>query len=212
VFAGFFFIFYGLLFFTGAVEAYESDTWKLFAGIFITGGFLFSFGQYVPSWDSQYYSLLMTQNMTYLEYLKSKYTLIQVFTLATTVLSSWYLIFGLEIFSYVLLGAIYNLTINSVIVLWGGAYVRTKIDLTSSKKAFGDKNAFNYRTLLLTLPKIALPLAIYGGFNYALGPLAAKISIVVVSIIGYFLKPFLFKTIISIYQKEKYETLKAYRS
>ena len=212
VFAGFFFIFYGLLFFTGAVEAYESDTWKLFAGIFVTGGFLFSFGQYVPSWDSQYYPLLMTQNITYLEYLKSKYTLIQVFTLATTILSSWYLIFGLEIFSYVLLGAIYNLTINSVIVLWGGAYVRTKIDLTSSKKAFGDKNAFNYRTLLLTLPKIALPLAIYGGFNYALGPLAAKISIVVVSIIGYFLKPFLFKTIISIYQKEKYETLKAYRS
>ena len=212
VFAGFFFIFYGLLFFTGAVEAYESDTWKLFAGIFVTGGFLFSFGQYVPSWDSQYYPLLMTQNITYLDYLKSKYTLIQVFTVATTILSSWYLIFGIEIFSYVLLGAIYNLTINSVIVLWGGAYVRTKIDLTSNKKAFGDKNAFNYKTLLLTLPKIALPLAIYGGFNYSLGPIAAKISIVVVSIAGYFLKPYLFKTIISIYQKEKYETLKAYRS
>ena len=212
VFAGFFFIFYGLLFFTGAVEAYESDTWKLFAGIFVTGGFLFSFGQYVPSWDSQYYPLLMTQNITYLDYLKSKYTLIQVFTVATTILSSWYLIFGLDIFSYVLLGAIYNLTINSVIVLWGGAYVRTKIDLTSNKKAFGDKNAFNYKTLLLTLPKIALPLAIYGTFNYTIGPIAAKISIVVVSIAGYFLKPYLFKTIISIYQKEKYETLKAYRS
>ena len=212
VFAGFFFIFYGLLFFTGAVESYESDTWKLFAGIFVTGGFLFSFGQYVPSWDSQYYPLLMTQNITYLDYLKSKYTLIQVFTVATTILSSWYLIFGLEIFSYVLLGAIYNLTINSVIVLWGGAYVRTKIDLTSNKKAFGDKNSFNYKTLLLTLPKIALPLAIYGGFNYTIGPIAAKISIVVVSIAGYFLKPYLFKTIISIYQKEKYETLKAYRS
>lgn len=212
VFAGFFFIFYGLLFFTGAVEAYQGDTWKLFAGIFVTGGFLFSFGQYVPSWDSQYYPLLMTQNITYIDYLKSKYTLIQIFTAITTILSSWYLIFGLEIFSFVLLGAIYNLTINSVIVLWGGAYVRTKIDLTSNKKAFGDKNAFNYKTLLLTLPKILLPVIIYGVFDYALGPIAAKISIVVVSIAGYFLKPYLFKTIISIYQKEKYATLKAYRS
>ena len=212
VFAGFFFIFYGLLFFTGAVEAYQGDTWKLFAGIFVTGGFLFSFGQYVPSWDSQYYPLLMTQNITYIDYLKSKYTLIQVFTAITTILSSWYLIFGLEIFSFVLLGAIYNLTINSVIVLWGGAYVRTKIDLTSNKKAFGDKNAFNYKTLLLTLPKILLPVIIYGVFDYALGPIAAKISIVVVSIAGYFFKPYLFKTIISIYQKEKYATLKAYRS
>jgi len=212
VFAGFFFIFYGLLFFTSLVEVYQGDTWKLFAGIFVTGGFLFSFGQYVPSWDSQYYPLLMTQNITYIDYLKSKYTLIQVFTAITTILSSWYLIFGLEIFSFVLLGAIYNLTINSVIVLWGGAYVRTKIDLTSNKKAFGDKNAFNYKTLLLTLPKILLPVIIYGVFDYALGPIAAKISIVVVSIAGYFLKPYLFKTIISIYQKEKYATLKAYRS
>src|SRR5690606_18269538 len=55
VLTGFFFIFYGLLFFTGAIEAYDGPFWKIFAGIFVTGGFLFSFGQYVPSWDSSYY-------------------------------------------------------------------------------------------------------------------------------------------------------------
>ena len=212
VFAGFFFIFYGLLFFSGAVEAYEGVYWSLFAGIFVTGGFLFSFGQYVPSWDSQYYPLLMSQNLTYLEYLKSKYTLIQVFTIASTVLSSWYLIFGWDTFSYVLLGAVYNLTINSAIVLWGGAYVRTKIDLTSNKKAFGDKNSFNYKTMLLTLPKIVLPIALFALVDYFLGTTAAKLSIVLVSIAGYFLRPYIFKKIIAVYQKEKYETLKAYRS
>ncbi|MCR9183732.1 MAG: DUF5687 family protein, partial [Flavobacteriaceae bacterium] len=34
------FIFYGLLFFTGAVEAYEGPVWRIFAGLFVTGGFL----------------------------------------------------------------------------------------------------------------------------------------------------------------------------
>jgi len=212
VFAGFFFIFYGLLFFTGAIEAYDGVYWRVFAGIFVTGGFLFSFGQYVPSWDSSYYSLLMTQNLTYVEYLKSKYTLIQVFTAFTTLLSSWYIVFGWDIFTYVLIGALYNMSVNAAIVLWGGAYVRTKIDLTSSKKAFGDKNAFNYKSLLLTLPKIALPVGLFALVDYFLGATAAKLSIVAISLIGLSLKPWIFRRVIAIYKKEKYQTLKAYRS
>jgi hypothetical protein len=212
VFAGFFFIFYGLLFFTGAIEAYDGVYWRVFAGIFVTGGFLFSFGQYVPSWDSSYYSLLMTQNITYMEYLRSKYTLIQVFTAVTTLLSSWYIAFGWDVFSYVLIGALYNMSVNAAIVLWGGAYVRSKIDLTSSKKAFGDKNAFNYKSLLLTLPKIALPVGLFALVDTYLGTTAAKLSIVAISLVGFSLRHWIFGKVIAIYKKEKYQTLKAYRS
>ncbi|HUH47710.1 MAG TPA: DUF5687 family protein, partial [Arenibacter sp.] len=46
VILSFFFIFYGLFFFTGNVEAYNGPVWKIFAGIFVSGGFLFSFGQF----------------------------------------------------------------------------------------------------------------------------------------------------------------------
>ena len=212
VFAGFFFIFYGLLFFTGAIEAYDGIYWRVFAGIFVTGGFLFSFGQYVPSWDSSYYSLLMTQNITYMEYLRSKYTLIQVFTAVTTLLSTWYIVFGWDVFSYVLIGALYNMSVNAAIVLWGGAYVRSKIDLTSSKKVFGDKNAFNYKSLLLTLPKIALPVGLFALVNTYLGVMPAKLSIVAISLVGFSLRPWIFSKVIAIYKKEKYQTLKAYRS
>ena len=73
VIMSFFFIFYGLLFFTGGIEAYDGPVWKIFAGIFISGGFLFSFGQFVPSWDSSYYPLMMSQNIRYREYLTSKW-------------------------------------------------------------------------------------------------------------------------------------------
>jgi hypothetical protein len=30
---------------------------------FVSGGFLITFGQFVPSWDSSYYQLMMTQNI-----------------------------------------------------------------------------------------------------------------------------------------------------
>jgi hypothetical protein len=56
----FMFIFYGFLFFMEAVEAYYGLVWKIFASIFILGGFLFSFGLFVPSWDSSFYTLMMS--------------------------------------------------------------------------------------------------------------------------------------------------------
>ena len=164
------FIFYGLLFFSGGIEVYEGPVWRIFAGIFVTGGFLFTFGQFVPSWDSSYYPLMMSQNIRYRDYLNSKWWLVVIATILSTVIASFYLYFGWEVYLAILVSAIYNIGVNSHVVLWGGAYIKTPIDLTSSKKAFGDKQAFNVKTMLLTVPKLILPLLLYGAGHYTLGP------------------------------------------
>ncbi|QLG45215.1 DUF5687 family protein [Costertonia aggregata] len=205
------FIFYGLLFFTGGIEAYDGPVWKIFAGIFVTGGFLFSFGGFVPSWDSSYYPLMMSQNIKYKEYLDSKWYLVIIATLASTVLASFYLYFGLDAYLAVLVGAVYNIGVNSYLVLWGGAYVKTPIDLTSSKKAFGDKQAFNAKTLLLTLPKLIMPLIFYALGHYLINPTAGYIFVAAIGIIGLLFKNRVFKLIEKIYKKEKYKTLLAYK-
>ena len=211
VFMGFFFIFYGLLFFTGAIEAYDSPFWKIFAGIFVTGGFLFSFGQYVPSWDSSYYPLMMSQNIRYREYLSSKWYLIVIATVLTTILSTFYLYFGWEAYAAVLVGAIYNVGVNSYLVLWGGAYVKTPIELTSNKKAFGDKQAFNAKTLLLTLPKLVLPIMIYALGDLLIGPWAGYLLVAAFGLLGFVFREKAFKRIEEVYKKEKYKTLLAYK-
>ncbi len=90
------FIFYGLLFYTQSIEAYDNPAMKVFAGIFVSGGFLFTFGQFIPSWDSAYYQLMMSQNIPYREYIKSKWWLMVIATAASTVLASFYLYFGLH--------------------------------------------------------------------------------------------------------------------
>jgi hypothetical protein len=64
------FLFYGFIFFNNPTQP---QFMQIFAGIFVTGGFLFTFGQFVPSWDSQYYPLMMTQNISYKNYLTSKW-------------------------------------------------------------------------------------------------------------------------------------------
>ncbi len=205
------FIFYGLLFGSGAVEVYEGPVWSIFAGIFVSGGFLFSFGQFVPSWDSSYYPLMMSQNIQYREYLSSKWYLIVIATVISTVLSAFYLYFGWEFYLAIVVGAIYNIGVNSYLVLWGGAYIKTPIDLTSNKKAFGDKQAFNVKTMLLTIPKLVLPLLVFAAGYYLINPVAGYIAVALSGVLGFVFKDQAFKMIEKIYKKEKYKTLLAYK-
>lgn len=208
-FMGFFFIFYGLLF---TLEVYDSISGfgQIFAALFCTGGFLFSFGGLVPSWDSSYYKLMMSQNIPYREFLLSKWWLMVIVTAISTVLSLWYVYFGIEWLYAILAGAVYNIGLNSSVVLLGGAFVKTPIDLTSTKKAFGDSKAFNVKTLLLTIPKMVLPVAIYYLFAFTINPTAGFIAIAVTGLLGLAFRNLIFKWIETIYKNEKYDTIAAY--
>jgi hypothetical protein len=204
------FLFYGLFFFTGAIEVYDNPLFHLFGGIFVTGGFLFTFGQFVPSWDSSYYNLMMTQNISYRGYLTAKWWLIVVATGVSAILASFYLYFGWMAYAMILAGAVYNIGVNSHVVLLGGAFTKTPIDLTSGAGAFGDKKAFNIKTFLLTIPKLLLPVALYG-----LGSLHSDMAgiglVVMAGVVGFALRNRVFRIIENLYKSEKYATIQAYK-
>lgn len=205
------FIFYGLLFFTNSIEAYSAPVWKIFAGIFVSGGFLLNFGQFVPSWDSSYYPLMMTQNVSYKEYLSSKWWLMVIATVASTILASFYLYFGWEVYLAILVGAIFNIGVNASLVMLGGAFVKTPIDLTSAKNAFGDKKAFNFKTFLISMPKIVLPMLVYAIGHYTFGWQFGYILVALTGILGFLFKNKIFQLIEKTYQKEKYNTIEGYK-
>lgn len=198
------FIFYGF------ILDPKGEFSQIFIGIFVTGGFMFTFGQFVPSWDSQYYPLLMTQNIRYRDYLQSKWWLVVISIGIASIFASIYLYYGWVAYFALLASAIYNIGINSYIVLLAGAYTRTPIDLESGKNVFGDKKAFNTKTFLLAFPKIALPFAIY-----ALGRFhsheAGIISVMVFGLIGLAFKNLAFSWVEKIYKEEKHITIQAYK-
>ena len=205
------FLFYGLLFFSNAMEFYRGEGWRIFAGIFVSGGFLFTFGQFVPSWDSSYYPLMMTQNISYREYLRSKWWLIVIATTVSTLLASFYLYYGWETYLAIVVAAIYNIGFNSHIVLLGGAYIKTPIDLTSGKQAFGDKKAFNVKTMLLTIPKLILPIIVYYLGKLAGGIWMGYAFVAITGVLGFLLRDKVFNMIEGLYKNEKYTTLQAYK-
>lgn len=205
------FIFYGLLFFTKAIEVYDSPAWHIFAGIFVSGGFLFTFGQFIPSWDSAYYQLMMSQNIQYREYISSKWWLMVIGTVISTILASFYLYFGLHIYLVVVVAAIFNIGVNSHLVMLGGAFVKTPIDLTTSKQAFGDKQAFNVKTMLIAIPKMLLPMGLYALGYYLFSPNTGLLFVAGAGILGFAFRNYVFDKIEKIYKSEKYATIAAYK-
>lgn len=205
----FLFLFYGLIFYTN--PTYEKMPGFLaFASIFITGGFLFSFGQLVPSWDSEYYNLLMSQNIPYRKYLESKWYLIVVAVAVSFVLSTPYIYFGWHIFGMITAGALFNIGLNSFITMYGGVLNRVPVELNIKAKAFSNTQAFNPTQLIIALPKIVGPVIIfyipYKLINLDAGIIALALS----GILGIVFRNFFLNKIEQVYQKQKYKTLVAF--
>ena len=205
------FLFYGFLFFTNSIEVYNNPTMHIFAGIFVSGGFLITFGQFVPSWDSSYYQLMMTQNIPYKGYLSSKWWLMVIATIVTTTIASFYLYFGVQVYLTIIVGAIYNIGVNSHLVLLGGAYTKTPIDLSSGKGAFGDKKAFNIKTMLISLPQLGLPVLLYWVGSKFFNANAGLALVAALGFLGFALKNKAFSLIEKVYKSEKYATVAAYK-
>lgn len=211
VIMSFFFIFYGLLFFTNSIEAYNNPAMRVFAGIFVSGGFLFTFGQFIPSWDSAYYQLMMSQNIQYREYISAKWWLMVIGTIISTILASFYLYFGVETYLLIVVGAIFNIGVNSHLVMLGGAFVKTPIDLSTGKGAFGDKQAFNIKTMLIAIPKLLVPMGLYALGYYLFSPNIGLLFVALAGIMGFAFRNYVFSKIEKIYKTEKYATIAAYK-
>ena len=211
VYMGIGLLFYGLIF--QSSEELLGSTFTFFGYLFSTGGFLFMFGSFVPSWDSQYYPLMMTQNIEYKEYLNSKWSLMIIGTIISTILASFiYSFFGINAVFAVLAGSAYNMGINGYLTLWAGAYTKTPIDLNSSSNAFGDKKALNAKTILVGIPQMLVPILVYSFGNLYYDHMTACLLVAGLGFLGIFLKPLAFSLIMKAYKSEKYSTLKAYKS
>jgi uncharacterized Tic20 family protein len=181
----------------------------VFVGIFITGIFVINFGQFVPSWDSAYYSMLMTKNMTLKQYLESKAILMYISIGILAVLSTPYLYFGLDILWINISCAIYNMGVNVPLILYFGSMNKKRIDLDNG-------NFFNYQGTgaaqwLVSFPLILIPIIIWVLVKSFFGLHAANIVLIVLGIIGLALRNEIITMIAKKYRDNKYKMLAGFK-
>ena len=172
---------YGLIFYTNPIYA-DIEVMCVLVGVFSTGTFLINFGQFIPAWDSSYYNMLMSQNFKYERYLKSKFTIMTISVVLLFVLGIPYLYFGWDILAVHFAAMIYNVGVNSHVILFGGTFNRKKINLE-------EKAAFNFQGTgavqwLIGFPLMILPMAIFGLINWLVSFEIATITLGVLGFIG----------------------------
>ncbi len=198
---------YGLFFYPN--PAYANMPWIFaFVGVFCTGVFLINFGQFIPAWDSAYYKLLMSQNIKYEKYLKSKFTLMVFSVVVMFILTIPYVYFGYKILLAHFAGAVYNIGVNSHVILYGGSFNRKKIDLSQ-------RAAFNFQGTgavqwIIGLPLMILPLVIFGIVYWLSNFLVSSLVLIALGVIGIVLHPRLIKGITKSYQNSKYKMIEAF--
>ncbi|MEN3323838.1 DUF5687 family protein [Mariniflexile soesokkakense] len=198
---------YGLFFYPQ--PTYQGMPWFFtFIGIFSTGIFLINFGQFIPAWDSGYYKLLMSQNIKYEQYLQSKFTLMALSVVILFVLGIPYVFFGWKILLAHFVAAIYNVGVNTHVILYGGSFNRKKIDLSQ-------KAAFNYQGTgavqwLIGIPLLLIPMGIFALFYFLIGFELACLVLAILGILGIVFHQKLMKGITAKYVQSKYKMIDAF--
>jgi hypothetical protein len=198
---------YGLFFYPQPMYR-DMEFMFAFIGIFSTGFFLINFGQFIPAWDSGYYKMLMSQNFKYERYLKSKFTLMVISVIILFVLGIPYVYFGWKILLAHFAAAIYNIGVNSHVIMYGGSFNRKKINLDQ-------KAAFNYQGTgavqwIIGLPLMLLPMAIFGIINWLIGFEVAIAVLIGLGLLGIVFHQKLMTTISKRYLSVKHKMIEAF--
>jgi len=192
---------YGLFLYTNPVYK-DMNFMFVLVGIFSTGTFLINFGQFIPAWDSGYYKMLMTQNFKYGRYLESKFTLMSITVIVLFVLGIPYVYFGWKILLVHFAAMVYNIGVNSHIIMYGGSFNRKKINLDQ-------KAAFNFQGTgvvqwLIGIPLMIIPMALFALLNWLVNFEMATAVIAILGIVGIAFHKNLMKAITKKYQDSKY--------
>ena len=198
---------YGLIFYTQDIYANITVMYVL-VGIFSTGTFLINFGQFIPAWDSSYYKMLMSQNFKYERYLKAKFTIMTISVVFLFLLGIPYVYFGWKILAVHFAAMIYNIGVNSHVILYGGTFNRKKINLD-------EKAAFNFQGTgavqwLIGFPLMFIPMGIFALINWLVSFEIATITIALLGFIGVALHKKLMAAITKKYIKNKYLMIHAF--
>lgn len=207
VLTGFFSILYGFIF---AIDKINNDfpVMLVFTCTVVTGGFLYTFAQLIPSWESSYYKLLMCLNISFQEYLKAKWYLMVIFIVFFFIACIPFIYFGVDKLMIIAVTAIFNIGINTFFTLYIGAFSIKKIALNERLSIF-DTNGFNSGQIVLGSLKFALPVIIFYPIYKLFGFNVGLITLTFIGILGITYRDKLLEKIKNKYLDRKYRSIAA---
>lgn len=203
-----FFLLYGLFF-------YPQDAYKdmmgflVFVGIFVTGGFLIAYGQYLLAWESSHFDLILSSNIGIQDYFKAKYFLLVIPTLILYFFTIPYMYFGMKIFWVNFASLFYNLGVNAPLLLYMASFNKKRMDL--SQGAMMNYQGVGANNFVLIIPLLAVPALIYWPVSAFFGFVPAVVTLGGLGVVGLLFNQSLIKLAVNNFHKKRYSIAEGYR-
>lgn len=172
-----FFMLYGLIFY--AKPGFTGYTSIVFCGMFMTGIFIINYGQFMFSWQSSHFDGLLSSKVTAKDFFKSKFLLFSFFSNVCFLLTIPYVYFGWKVLIVHSIMYIWNLGVNTLLVLYFANRNYKRIDL--SRSATFNWEGVGASQWILSIPLLLAPFVIYMPLNYYDFP---EIGLALIAIIG----------------------------
>jgi len=203
------FLFYGLFFYTDTKNL--SHNFLLdFVGIFVSGGFLIAYGQYILAWESRHFDFVLTANIKTNEFFRAKYYLMTIPTLLLFFLTIPYVYFGAKILAINTVMLFFNLGINAPLLLFLASFNRKRMELDRGQmmnyQGVGINNFINI------IPLILVPVLLDLLFTGLFGHTSSLWIIAILGAAGIFFHRQLIQMAAKFFVKNRYKIAEGYRS
>jgi len=175
----------------------------------MTGLLMFMFGQWLISWDSSHFDSLMTQNIPIRTYLNANYYLMIAFNIICFVLTTPYFFFGMKIVYIHLAAFIFNVGVNVYLLMYLATYNTRRIDL--SKSSAMNYQGTTFKSFLIVVPIMLLPMLIVGTISTFFSPAAALWTLTLLGITGILFRKQLISICVNQFNRRKYKLAEGFR-
>ncbi|WP_210462624.1 DUF5687 family protein [Rufibacter roseolus] len=205
------FLAYGFIFYTQEMYT-KGFAMLIFPGIFMTGFMMLSYGQFVPGWQSAHFDALLTKRLSpYTFYLGKFWMFVPACTIAYLVT----LLYGLmpgsggKIMLINTACFLYNIGVNTFVVLYLSTYNKKRIDL--SKSASFNWQGVGASQFILMLPALLLPILVYLPFGLMDKPWWGIAAVGIIGLLGFLFHRQLLGIVVNRFQREKYAIAAGFR-
>lgn len=204
---GLFFMFYGLIFYTNHLYG---QNWYIFVGMFMTGIFIISYGQFMFSWQASHFDGILVSNISFSDFLKAKYLLFTMVSTVAFLLTTPYAYFGWKIVVVHFVMYLWNIGVNTTMVLFFANRNFKRIDL--SKGASFNWEGVGATQLLLSFPLILAPYLVYLPFMVFKHPDMGLIALGVIASLFILTRSYWIKQLEADYYSKRYQIAEGFRN
>ncbi len=202
------FILYPMIF-IGNPDIMGMMWFKLFLGLFVTGGFALNYGQLMLSWNSPHFDLLLVRGFKIEHIFQSKYYLLATSCVILFVFAMLYGIMDRSFLIIVPVMFLFNLGVSIFLYMLLASYNSKRID--PSKGALLNYEGIGAAHFLIMIPLILLPYLLYLPFSLMGYPNMGIAFIGLIGLAGFIFHRSLIKIATNLFQRNKYRISAAFR-